>query len=163
LQLWFFPATVKKITMMLPGNFESDEVIVSSEQNGQLLSFTVQEGDSLAKGQVVGFIDSTNLVLQKQQVQASIQSLSEKTADVQPQVKLLNDQLAVQQSQLDHLINERDRYERLVKAEAATQKQLDDMNAQVDQAQKQMLVTEQQIKVMLNNTGTQNRSIHERK
>ena len=61
------------------GNFESDEVIVSSEQNGQLLSFTVQEGDSLAKGQVVGFIDSTNLVLQKQQVQASIQSLSEKT------------------------------------------------------------------------------------
>ncbi|QEC68802.1 HlyD family efflux transporter periplasmic adaptor subunit [Panacibacter ginsenosidivorans] len=141
------------------GNFESDEVIVSSEQNGQLLSFTVQEGDSLSKGQVVGFIDSTNLVLQKQQVQATIQSLAEKTADVQPQVKLLNDQLAVQQSQLDHLINERDRYERLVKAEAATQKQLDDMNAQVDQAQKQMLVTEQQIKVQLNNTGTQNRSI----
>ena len=53
------------------GTFESDEVIVSSEQNGQLLSFNVHEGDSLTKGQSVGFIDSTNLVLQKQQVQAN--------------------------------------------------------------------------------------------
>jgi len=98
-------------------------------------------------------------VLQKQQVQATIQSLSEKTSDVQPQVKLLKDQLAVQQSQLDHLINERDRYQRLVAAQAATQKQLDDLNAEVDQAQKQMQVTQQQIAVQLSNTGTQNRSI----
>jgi HlyD family secretion protein len=141
------------------GTFESDEVIVSAEQNGQLISFAVNEGDSLANGEVVGLIDSIHLVLQKQQVQSSIQSLSAKTADVQPQVALLKDQLAVQQSQLDHLINERDRYERLVKAEAATQKQLDDMNAQVDQLKKQMLVTQQQIKVQLSNTGTQNRSI----
>jgi HlyD family secretion protein len=141
------------------GTFESEEVIVSAEQNGQILSFRVQEGDSLSKGLVVGFIDSTNLVLQKQQVIASIQSLSDKTADVKPQVALLKDQYAVQQSKLEHLINERDRYERLVKAEAATQKQLDDMNAQVDQLQKEMQVTLQQIKVQESNTGTQNRSI----
>jgi len=141
------------------GTFESEEVIVSAEQNGQILSFRVEEGDSLSKGLVVGFIDSTNLVLQKQQVIASIQSLSDKTADVQPQVTLLKDQYAVQQSKLQHLINERDRYERLVKAEAATQKQLDDMNAQVDQLQKEMQVTLQQIKVQESNTGTQNRSI----
>jgi HlyD family secretion protein len=98
-------------------------------------------------------------VLQKQQVQATIQSLTEKTTDVQPQIKLLKDQLAVQQSQLNHLINERDRYQRLVDAQAATQKQLDDMNAQVDQMQKQIIVTQQQIAVQLSNTGTQNRSI----
>ncbi|CAN5521506.1 HlyD family efflux transporter periplasmic adaptor subunit [soil metagenome] len=141
------------------GTFESDEVIVSAEQSGQLISFAVNEGDSLSNGDVVGLIDSTHLVLQKQQVQSIIQSLSAKTADVQPQVALLKDQLAVQQSQLDHLVNERDRYERLLKAEAATQKQLDDMNAQVDQLKKQMQVTQQQIKVQLSNTGTQNRSI----
>lgn len=141
------------------GTFESDEVIVSAQQNGQLLAFNINEGDSLSKDQVVGVIDSTNLVLQKQQVQATIQSLSQKTADVQPQIKLLKDQLAVQQSQLDHLVNERNRYQRLVEAQAATQKQLDDLNAQVDQMQKQMLVTQQQITVQQSNTGTQNRSI----
>lgn len=141
------------------GTFESDEVIVSSEQNGQLLLFNVQEGDSLYTGEVVGYIDSSNLVLQKRQVQATIQSLAEKTTDVKPQVQLLKDQLAVQHTQLDHLVYERDRMERLVTADAATQKQLDDMNAQVDQAQKQIRVTEQQINVTLNTTGTQNRSI----
>jgi len=155
----FISCSNKEDTYDASGTFESDEVIVSAEQNGQLLSFNVDEGDNLTKDQVVGFIDSTNLVLQKQQVQATIQSLSEKTSDVQPQVKLLKDQLAVQQSQLDHLINERDRYQRLVAAQAATQKQLDDLNAEVDQAQKQMQVTQQQIAVQLSNTGTQNRSI----
>lgn len=141
------------------GTFESDEVIVSPEQNGQLLSFNVHEGDNLNKGQVVGFIDSTNLVLQKQQVQASIRSLSQKTSDVQPQVQLLRDQLAVQESQMKQMVRERNRMQNLVKAGAATQKQLDDMNSQVDQMQKQMQVTDQQIKVQLSNTGTQNRSV----
>jgi len=155
----FISCSNKEDTYDASGTFESDEVIVSAEQNGQLLSFNVNEGDNLTKDQVVGFIDSTNLVLQKQQVQASIRSLSAKTADVQPQVKLLQDQLAVQQSQLDHQVHERDRYEKLVRADAATQKQLDDMNAQLDQMQKQIQVTEQQIKVQLSNTGTQNRSI----
>jgi HlyD family secretion protein len=141
------------------GAFEADEVIVSSELNGQLLSFKVNEGDVLSKGQVIGTIDSTSLFFQKQQVEASIRSLSLKTSDVKPQIKLLEDQLAVQQSQVDQLIRERNRMENLVKADVATQKQLDDMNAQVDQMQKQMRVTEQQIAVQRSNTGTQNRSI----
>jgi HlyD family secretion protein len=141
------------------GTFESDEVIVSAEQNGQLLEFNVHEGDNLNQGQVVGYIDSTNLVLQKQQVLASIHSLSQKTSDVEPQVNMLKDQLAVQQSQLEQMTRERNRIQNLVKAGAATQKQLDDMNSQVDQMQKQMQVTQQQIKVQLSNTGTQNRSV----
>ena len=77
------------------GTFEADEVIVSSQLSWQLLSFNVDEGDTLSKDVVVGKIDSTDVLLQKQQVQASIQSLGEKTSDVKPQVKLLEDQLAV--------------------------------------------------------------------
>src|SRR4051794_7816518 len=64
------------------GTFETDEVIVSTELNGQLLSFKVNEGDVLTKGQVVGKIDSVSLLYQKQQVEATIRSLSEKTSDV---------------------------------------------------------------------------------
>jgi HlyD family secretion protein len=141
------------------GSFEADEVIVSSELGGQLLQFNVNEGDSLAPGQIVGVIDSTTLALQKAQVKATIQSLSEKTNNVQPQVELLQNQLAVQQSQLKNQLHERDRIERLVKADAATGKQLDDMNAQIDVTRKQMAVTQQQIKVQKTNTATQNRSI----
>ena len=141
------------------GSFEAEEVIVSSELSGQLLAFQVNEGDSLSKGQRVGLIDAHYLTLQKQQVEASIQSLSEKTTTAAPAIVLLQNQLAVQQSQLKGLLRERERVENLVKADAATGKQLDDLNAQVDVLKKQMIVTQQQIAVQRTNTGTQNRSI----
>ena len=44
---------------------------------------------------------------------------------------LVEKQMAVLQVELDHQIHERDRTANLVKADAATQKQLDDLTAQV--------------------------------
>jgi HlyD family secretion protein len=141
------------------GTFEADEVIVSATANGKILSFNVDEGSMLARDSVVGLIDPTNLSLQKQQVEATIQSLDQQTINVQPQVQLLEQQLAVQQSQLDNLLHEKTRLENLIKQDAATGKQLDDMNAQIDVLKKQMNVTKQQINVQKNNVSTQNRSI----
>src|SRR5689334_21675660 len=141
------------------GNFEADEVIVSSELTGKLISFNVEEGNQIPKDSVVGKIDAENLSLQKQQVEASIQALNEKISDVTPQVKMLQDQLQVQQSQLANLYHERTRIENLLKQDAATTKQLDDINAQIDVVNKQMQVTQQQIDVQKNNVATQNRSI----
>ena len=141
------------------GTFESDEVIVSSQLGGQILSFDIQEGDTLSKDEVVGKIDSTDVVLQKQQVQATIQSLQEKTANVEPQIKLLHDQLAVQQIQLNNLLKNQQRFKNLVADGAATQKQLDDINTHAEEVKKQMLVTQQQINVQRSNVGTQNSSI----
>ena len=57
------------------GTFEADEVIVSAEQNGEILHFTLNEGDHLTEGQTVGQIDVTIPTLQKEQVQASINAL----------------------------------------------------------------------------------------
>ncbi|HTD93954.1 MAG TPA: HlyD family efflux transporter periplasmic adaptor subunit [Chitinophagaceae bacterium] len=141
------------------GTFESDEVIVSSEVAGRILSFNVQEGDTISKNRVVGEIDAENMRLQKEQVEESIRSLGEKTSDVSPQVKLLEDQLAVQQAQLANLQHEKTRTENLVKEDAATGKQLDDINYQLETAARQMKVTQQQINVQRNNISTQNRSI----
>lgn len=141
------------------GNFESDEVIVSAQLGGQLLSFNIQEGDTLSKDEVVGKIDSTDVVLQKQQVRATIQSLQEKTTNVEPQIKLLQDQLSVQQTQLNNLLKNQQRFTNLVADGAATQKQLDDITTQVEETKKQMQVTQQQINVQRSNVGTQNSSI----
>lgn len=141
------------------GTFEADEVIVSSEIPGKLLSFTVKEGANLTKDSVVGLIDATNLSLQKEQVEASIGALNQKTTDVTPQVQLLNNQLQVQQSQLDNLKHEKTRIENLLKSDAATGKQLDDINFQIEALQKQMTVTRQQVAVQVNSVATQNRSI----
>lgn len=142
------------------GTFEAaDEVIVSSELPGRITSFSVQEGATLAKDSIIGTVDAVNISLQKEQVEASIKALSEKTTDLAPQVALLQNQLKVQQSQLDNLLHEKTRIEKLLKADAATGKQLDDINAQIDVVKKQMGVTAQQINVQRSNVNTQNRSV----
>ncbi|MBS1655810.1 MAG: HlyD family efflux transporter periplasmic adaptor subunit [Bacteroidetes bacterium] len=141
------------------GTFESDEVVVSAQANGQILQFNIEEGMTIPKDSVVGQIDPTSIALQKEQVEASINALGEKTADVNPQVKLLNDQLAVQETQLNNLLHEKTRIENLLKLDAATGKQLDDINFQIESVKKQINVTQQQINVQKNNIATQNRSI----
>src|SRR6478672_4368962 len=141
------------------GTFEADEVIVSASANGKILSLNINEGSRITKDSVVGLVDPTDLSLQKQQVQASIAALNEKTSDATPQIKMLQDQLNVQQTQLDNLLHERDRIENLLKEDAATKKQLDDINFQIESAKKQMNVTQQQINVQRNNVATQNRGI----
>jgi len=141
------------------GNFEADEVIVSAEQTGQLLSFTPNEGDSLKEGAVVGQIDVTMATLQKEQVRSSIEALNSKTGTDREQNNLVKQQLAVLQAQFDHQQKERERTRNLVKADAATQKQLDDIDAQIDQLQKQIGATRQQIRVNESNTHTANRGI----
>jgi len=141
------------------GTFETDEVIVSSELTGKIQALNIEEGDTVSLNKVVGVVDAENIALQKEQVEASIEALSQKTADVSPQVKLLQDQLDVQRSQLANMQHERKRIENLLSQDAATGKQLDDINAQIDVLQKQMDVTQQQINVQRSNVATQNRSI----
>lgn len=141
------------------GTFEADEVVVSVMANGKILSLKIDEGSVLTKDSIVGYIDPANLSLQKQEVEASIESLGQQTINVEPQVRLLEKQSAVQQSQLDNMVHEKTRIENLLKQDAATGKQLDDINAQIDLVNKQMSVTRQQINVQQNNIATQNRSI----
>jgi HlyD family secretion protein len=149
-----------KIDTDASGVFESDEVIVSAEQNGKLLSFPIQEGDTLSKGAMVGNIDMSNMMLQKQQVQATIAALRDKTTNPKPQMELVQRQLAVEEAQLAQQLREKSRTENLLKADAATQKQLDDINSAIDVLQRQIAVSKQQIALDNSNIATQNRTIY---
>ncbi|MEO7293641.1 MAG: HlyD family efflux transporter periplasmic adaptor subunit [Ginsengibacter sp.] len=141
------------------GNFESDEVIVSAQQNGELLSYSVEEGKFLKEGAVVGQIDVAIPKLQKEQTEATISSLKEKTTTSNEQVEVIKKQITVQQAQLQNLYKERQRTQNLVNADAAPRKQLDDINAQIDQLQKQIAETRQQINLSISNTATQNKNV----
>ena len=141
------------------GNFEADEVIVSAQQNGELLLFSVKDGDQIREGAVVGQIDVTIPRLQKEQAEASIATLQEKTGSTSEQTELTRRQLAVQEVQLAQMKREVARTKNLVKADAATQKQLDDLVSQTEQLQRQIAVTRQQIALNNSNTETKNRGI----
>lgn len=165
LLFYFFPAIIltscseNKMKSDAAGTFEADEVVVSAEVPGRILSFAVQEGSVFSKDSIVGAIDDVNLSLQKEQVNASIDALAQRTINVKPQIKLLQDQLVVQQSQLSTLEKEKARTENLLKQDATTGKQLDDINAQIDVQKKQLAVTRQQINVQLTSIAAQNRGM----
>lgn len=155
----FFSCTSSLLTHDAAGMFEADEVIVSSELGGKLLQFNIKEGQELKKDSLVAIVDAFPVSLQQQQVEASINALSKKTLDVQPQIKLLQEQISVLQIQIENLQHEKARVDNLIKADAATGKQLDDINFQIETAKKQVAVMRQQILVQENNVSTQNRSI----
>lgn len=141
------------------GNFEADEVIVSAQQNGTLLSFDIAEGQTLQHNQVVGQIDVQVQILQKKQTQASISALQQKTVTPDAQVDVIRKQLSAQQAQLDQLQNEKKRTQNLVAADAAPRKQLDDINASITQITRQMAATRSQIELYQSNAAIQNRSV----
>ncbi len=141
------------------GSFEAVEILVSPEISGRITSLDVDDGDSVTALQVMGRIDATNLSLQKEQVDESIKSLRDKTTDPTPQVALLYDQLAVEQTQLKNLQRELERAEGLLRNDAGTSKQVDDIRYQKEALEKKMAVTRQQIVVQRSNNANQNRAI----
>jgi HlyD family secretion protein len=113
------------------GTFEATEVIVSAEASGLIKTLNLEEGEALQAGQYIGAIDSVQLYLSKKQLQAQIQAVLSKRPDVATQIAAL-------QEQLKQAHREQQRITNLLKADAATQKQLDDANAQVAIINKQI-------------------------
>lgn len=113
------------------GTFEADEVIVSAQVSGTIEHLDIREGAAVEKDQLLGWIDSTQLHLRKKQLLAQIQAILAK----RPQIAT---QLASYRIQLETAQRELARIENLHKAEAATQKQVDDARAQVAVIQKQI-------------------------
>lgn len=126
------------------GNFESDEVTISAEANGRLVSFNIDEGLRLSKGQDIGLIDTTQLYMQKKKLEASIAAVRSKTMDVESEV-------AVFVEQKRNLEREYSRIQNLLKSEAATQKQADDLKGQLDVVNRQLQAAETRLRKT--NTG----------
>ena len=114
------------------GTFESaSEIVVSSESTGKIVAFNVEEGDTLTAGQTIGHIDTTQLYLAKLQLQKNASSIRSNRPDMQKQV-------AATQKQIEKQKFERERIKRLLADNAATQKQLDDIESSIAILQKQL-------------------------
>ena len=141
------------------GSFEAEETIISAEAPGTIKQLNVEEGMQLQAGQWIGYIDSIPLFLRKKQLEAQLRATGKRIPDINAQTGFYNQQEAVTQSRLDNLLHEQKRIQNLVKADAATPKQLDDINAQVDATKKQLLVTGKQKDAQVSALQTQKSSI----
>lgn len=117
------------------GNFESDEIIISAEASGKILRLDINEGMELKEKTVIGIIDTTQLYLRKKQLEYSIRAINAKQPNAAVQLAAINEQIETTQ-------REKKRIESLLKDDAATQKQLDDMNAQLDLLKRQFAATQ---------------------
>lgn len=100
------------------GNFEADEVSVSSQASGQLMLFTPVEGTVLRAGEVVGVVDTTQLALERAQLVAQQQATAARVAEAGRQIAVFEVQRGIA------LRNYR-RMQRLLAQQAATAQQRD--------------------------------------
>ena len=128
------------------GTFEATEITVSAESTGRILRFDVEEGMPVKAGAEVGVIDSLQLHLQREQLKAQQAALLKSRPDVQKQASSLREQIAKQKTELQRVNN-------MLRDGAATQKQADDINAQIRILESQLSAT---LSTLGNSTATIN-------
>lgn len=106
------------------GNFEATETTISAESNGKLMAFDVEEGQELTQGSFIGYVDTIPLSLKREQLMVSKELIASKSRGVLSQIDVLNAQLTAAN------VN-KVRVENLIKENAGTQKQLDDITGEM--------------------------------
>ena len=113
------------------GTFEATEVMVSSLATGQIIQFNVEEGQAIDSGIMVGYIDTMDLSLKRKQAIETMDATAARKDDVISQI-------AVQEQNRENVLVDKNRVEHLLKDGAATQKQMDDINASLNLIDKQI-------------------------
>jgi membrane fusion protein YbhG len=116
------------------GNFEVEEIRIAAQASGELLQFNVTEGARLEKNQQLGYIDSTALVIQKSEIIANINSVLVNKSSVSAEQNVLK-------TEMKNLSREHSRVKKLIASEAATQKQLDDLEGNIQVLKSKMSAT----------------------
>ncbi len=125
------------------GNFEAVETTISAESSGKLMSFKINEGQVIQKGTNIGYIDTIQLSLKKEQLIASKTVIASKSKGVLSQINVLK-------SQLKTANVSKKRIQNLIKENAGTQKQLDDINGKIDMLNQQIISVETQNAPIIN-------------
>ena len=125
------------------GNFEATEITVSSESNGKIEFLNVEEGEQLKKGSLVGLIDTLQLHYNREQLKASIETVQSKSTSVLSQINVLNEQLKTAKI-------EQTRIQNMYAENAATKRQIDEIDGKVKVIEKQISSVQSQNAPILN-------------
>ncbi len=119
------------------GNFEATEVTVSAETSGRILNFDVTEGSEIAKGAEIALIDTTLFHLQKSEIDAGMKSVRTRISTINAQNDILDQQIVNLNTNISRIVN-------MLKDDAATKKQYDDLTGQAAVLQKQIAASNTQ-------------------
>jgi len=113
------------------GNFEATEVMISAETSGRILLYNVTEGSDISQGSTIALIDTTLFHLHKAEIDAGMKSVRTRISSITAQNDILY-------QQVENLKVNITRIQNMLRDDAATQKQLDDLTGQVAVIEKQI-------------------------
>ncbi len=111
------------------GNFKAKEIILSSEVAGKLITKNFEEGASVTPDRYLAIVDTTQLVLQKEEISTLRSSIAAKKANINAQIEVLRQQMEIART-------DQQRIQKMFNDDAATKKQLDDIKGKVDVIEK---------------------------
>lgn len=120
------------------GVFEARTVTVSSEANGRILALNVKEGDKVTAGQELALIDTLQYSIQRRQLVAAKQTLNETSVSTSVQTGAI-------EVQIEQLEREKQRVENLIAVGAATRRQKEQIETQINALKKQIKAADQTI------------------
>jgi HlyD family secretion protein len=119
------------------GNFEATEVTISAEANGKIEFLNIEEGVVLEPNAAIGLIDTIQLYLNKEQLLAAKTTIFSKSKNVRSQTNVL-------QEQLKTTLIEQKRVQNMFTENAATKRQVDEVEGKVNVLQEQIKSVETQ-------------------
>jgi HlyD family secretion protein len=136
--------------VLVSGHVEATEVQVAAEVGGRILELRVQEGDRVARGDLIARLDSRDTELQLQRARAERDaadaqlrllragSRAEDVRQAQAQVGAAETDAAAARAELQAAAADLERFESLLRANAGSQKQRDDAKARADVARERL-------------------------
>lgn len=113
------------------GNFTATEILISAESAGKIISKNIEEGAVLNMNDIAYVIDTVQNSLKVDELIAQKKSILAKSGGFSAQISVLNEQKK-------SLENDFERFSKMFKDGAATQKQIDDLTSQLDVVKKQI-------------------------
>jgi len=136
------------------GNFETVDLILSAETSGKILQFSLEEGNDASKDVMLVLIDTTQLALKKQQAEAARAAISTRIVQI-------NEEINVNKVSLQNVLRELKRVKALYAKNAATQKQLDEVQGQADITRAKTRALESQKKLVYAEMNAQDLQIQQ--
>ncbi len=119
------------------GNFESEDILIPSETSAVIIQMNVNEGDEIKAGVLIALTDTLQFHLQKKQLLATRKA-------VMARIEQINAQIHVQNVNISNLERELKRSANLFLEDAATKKQMDDLEGKLELAMAQLKSLESQ-------------------
>ena len=134
------------------GNFEAVDFILSSQTNGQIIHFPVNEGDRIEEGTLIAIIDTGTYILKLEEIMAT-------KATVRSRLNTIAAQNEVYSQQIKNLKVDLNRIKKMYDDGAATKKQLDDISGKIEVLRKQVDAGNSQKSSVLSELGVLNAKI----